>query len=398
MALTYDETSCPSVLDLWEYRRKAATQGGSGRIAAHISGCPACAEIVRNLQSAPVSGNGAPGAAMDHPVPDDIRRASMAAASRFGVLLSRPPPSSVAPGQIWSTVPIGEPLEASVNEAAHAPRLVITLVQEKAGGGVHDGAIVVAPLSLEIAYRADRDLYVPAEASPFGYAFMAEVWNEVSVLRAQLGQCLGVLDQPYKRYLGLLYQVQLGAATDLRPLTASVGPAITHGDDPRVAFQEDEHEALQDLRRPLLQSLGDQERRAIVEPAEIVLRLLRESLPDAFIDDEDTAPDLTVGSIAARIQGDHAAARSLPAADVMTNRQLLENTTQLPEQITASAVGRLLEGLGVQASQRYRELFRRVALELGFSQEQRGIELAAARRQLRHRPRTKTERSGPESG
>jgi hypothetical protein len=257
--------------------------------------------------------------------------------------------------------------------------------------------VTVAPLSLDVEYRADCDLVVPEPESPLGCPFMIEAWNEATILEHQLERYLGDLPQPYKRYLGLLAQAQLGADVDLSSLRGSVGPAIAGESDPRVAFQEDEHERCEALRRPLMRLVGELEQRTAEAPAETVLRLARHHLPSAFPREEEVLPELTVGDVAAKIQAEQAAGRPLPAADEMTNRQLLGNPTPLPEEVTAGTVRRIVEKLAVQASEEYRDLFRNVALALDMAREQRNIELAAARDQSRRRRPRKIEQGGPTS-
>lgn len=396
---TINRFTCPAALDLLEYERHVLPKAESAEIAAHLEQCSACAGVLRNLRAAerPAGVSVRLGAGGDA-VPEALRRASADAAARLRSLLQQPAPPQVRFGQIWSTRLLPAPSTAGSPDGADTPRLIAVLGEESTSAGSEDPSLPVAPISLELAYLSDRDLRVPAKESPLGYPFMIEVWNEVTALKAQLGRYLGELQQPFKRYLGLLYQAQLGADVALSPLRDYLGPAISSEDDPRFAFQEDESEACEYLRRPLLHLLGDLERKAAEKPAELVLRLARENLPGAFLDEEDPAPELTVGDVAARIQADQAAGQSLPAPDVMANRQLLGNATLLPEPITASTVRRLVEKLGVRASERYRELFRRAALALGIAREQSNIDLAAARRQFQPRRRARTEPPGSGQG
>jgi hypothetical protein len=260
MATLNDNTSCPSVLDLWQHVQNMQKYDDSGWIAAHTADCSDCAVVVRNLRSAPLAPEGVPGVLKSLPIPDAIRDASLVAAARVQELLALPVPPRVTFGQIWSTVPAGDVPDREAQEIAYEPRLVITLSEEPRGVSSQDEGIAVAPLSLELAYQADRDLRVPVEASPLGYEFMIEVWNEITLLKEQLGRYLGNLEQPFKRRLSLLCQAQLGIEVHLRPLAAYLGPPVSAEEDPRVAFEEAEHAACEYLREPFLARLGGAER------------------------------------------------------------------------------------------------------------------------------------------
>ncbi|MGI8549443.1 MAG: hypothetical protein ACR2PL_01415 [Dehalococcoidia bacterium] len=273
------------------------------------------------------------------------------------------------------------------------PRLVVTLDEGSEQALLGQPALGVAPTSLDLAYASDCDLLVPEEESPLGYPFMIEVWNEVQVLQEQLGRYLGTLPQPFKRYLGLLHEAQFGIEVDLSPLIPHIGPPITHRDDPRFAFQEDEHEACEYLGLPVMSALGESEDSEASEPARTVRSLLHKHVPSGFPELDSTTTPLTVGDVAARLQSDHAAGRPIPSVDRLTNQRLLRNGIAVSRPVTAAVVAQLKELLHVEGSDRYWEVFRQAAVKLGMARQQGQIQLVAARRQQQGYRRTPARRS-----
>lgn len=247
-----DQRACPSAVELLEYITGVVDPRYRDVITAHLAHCDACRIIVKAIQAAEWKPDLAQGDD-ERParVPADLRLASAAGVDRFKKASHQPQPLRARFGQIWATSPVSDS-----TVVWGETRLVVALGEEADGALTGRASLSVAPISLDLAYQSDRDLLVPAEASPLGYPFMIEVWNEVVLLRPQLLRCLGVLDQPFKRSLGLLYQVQLGAGIDLNLVSQHLGPAITSADDPRVGFQEQEVEACEYLRAPLLADLA----------------------------------------------------------------------------------------------------------------------------------------------
>src|SRR4051812_27711951 len=115
-----------------------------------------------------------------------------------------------------------------------------------------------------------------------------------------------------------------------------------------------------------------------VDQARLVRRLLRQHLPSAFPSDEEpTAP--TVGDAARQLQADLAAGPTLAPADAQAHARLLASDAPLPVPVTATAVQRIAGALGVAASPRYWERFRRAAVVVAVSQQRGMVQLAAAR-------------------
>lgn len=117
------------------------------------------------------------------------------------------------------------------------------------------------------------------------------------------------------------------------------------------------------------------------EVAAPLRRLLADPLPSAFppAGGDLGEPALTVGEVAARLRVDRAAL-TLPAADRLANERLIACATALPETITAPGLARLAATLGAEASPRYWEVFRRVALLLKLSASAASVGLAARQR------------------
>jgi hypothetical protein len=159
-------------------------------------------------------------------------------------------------GQIWTTKLLNDRLDGASEDLPARIVVILDSGQQPAESAV--SSVVSAPISTDVEFRSDRDLLVDESESPLGYEFMVEVWNEVAMLRNQLGRCVATLSSPIDRRLGLLYRSHLGLDTDLVELGRHIGPPIVHRDDPRVAFQEREIEACEHLRRPLLALARDE--------------------------------------------------------------------------------------------------------------------------------------------
>lgn len=114
------------------------------------------------------------------------------------------------------------------------------------------------------------------------------------------------------------------------------------------------------------------------EDAREVRVLLRRNLPSAFLEPETSPP--TVGDVAARLQAEHAAGKQLIlAGDLHANDELLGNRSVLTIRMTRPAIREFAGTLGVQASERYWERFRRAAIELAMARDQGAPQQAAAR-------------------
>jgi hypothetical protein len=199
-------------------------------------------------------------------VPEDIRRLSAERADGFRALLELAQPVSPEFGQLWTTRPDPATDNDDSDEEVVA-RLVVVLKEHEDTLGMGQTSVLVLPVSLDLPYQSDRDLLIPADESPSGYSFMIEAWNEVTMLRAQLSRFVGTLPLQHARVLRDLYQAQrqVDLAGDREVIAQAgtelakyVGPAVTDERDPRIEFQEDEAEACEYLRRPLLQMLSRQ--------------------------------------------------------------------------------------------------------------------------------------------
>jgi hypothetical protein len=174
---------------------------------------------------------------------------------RFGVLMRAAQPQWPAFGQIWTTKLLNDRRGVS---AGDAPARIVVILDSCQQPDEHTASSVVSsPISTDVEYRSDYDLLVDASASPLGYEFMIEVWNEVAMFRDQLGRCLATLSSPIDHRLSLLYRAHLGFEADLVELEGHIGPPIVHHDDPRVAFQGREIKACEYLRHPLAIHEGD---------------------------------------------------------------------------------------------------------------------------------------------
>jgi hypothetical protein len=180
-------------------------------------------------------------------IPQDIRKLSRQRAPRFHRILKTPPPDQIEVGQIWSTHSCLE-LSDDRHIEADEPRLVVIL-----DGTGHPSEsldqITAAPVSLSIPMAAEFDLVVSGDASPLGFDFIIEVWNETPVVKGHLRQFLGKLSAEAIAALRGLYTAQL-LNEDVPPTLAEwVGLRIMGENDPRLAFQEAEVETVSYLAR-----------------------------------------------------------------------------------------------------------------------------------------------------
>lgn len=243
------EAGCPSAAELLLYTAGQATPDDARSLDEHLRRCAPCSTIRDNLGRHATNGEGDSTVRHALPLPAGLGDTAARQATRFRETLGLGQPEALRFGQIWTTRPAHD--EPAAEEVQ--PRLVVLLADALSGARQVSEALPIAPLSLDLAYRSRDDLTVAEQESPLGYPFMVEVWNEAALLGEQLGRYVGILPQPLKRYLGLLYQAHLGLAVSLDELEDRLGPAILHPADPRLAFQDEEIAACSYLRRPALE-------------------------------------------------------------------------------------------------------------------------------------------------
>ncbi len=175
-------------------------------------------------------------------IPEDIRKLSRERAPIFYQRLSMPTPDSIERGQIWSTFSHITLAEGSSFQTDD-PRIVLILA---AGDTSYDlsGQVIVAPISIHTSMATELDLICRQGASPLGFEFIVEVWNETPALIKQLRKYLGKLNEPTIEVLQELYSCHLTDAPLPSSLLEWVGPRLMGEQDPRYSFQESEVEAV----------------------------------------------------------------------------------------------------------------------------------------------------------
>lgn len=272
------EQDCPSLIELMtQAHRQHPTEASraDADIESHLRACPTCRLTVRNLA-----------AERESPVyrfPDSGRAqlssASQQAAQRFRHMLAQTQPDETRFGQIWTTkASIGD----AETRAEASTRIIVILLSHP--GGIVDAlrAVLAAPISLDVRFAAQFDFTLSESDSPLGYPFMIETWNALYVLRSQLDRCVGCFVQPFRRNIGVVYQASIGLEIDLSAVGPYIGPPVIEMGDPRTAFQEDEGEAVEYLRRPYLDQLTRSETQVALQPKVIAFRGLkvrREPIP-----------------------------------------------------------------------------------------------------------------------
>lgn len=195
-------------------------------------------------------------------LPADILALTYEQAARLREVLARdanrPQDLPPARGQIWTTR----------SEEMGAQRAIVVLDPDTEA--VQDGQSLMAlPLSVELDNQAEVDLLIPREESPLGYAVMVETWNEVALLRSQLGRYLGDLGERQRARLLAAYRVRLGLDDADEELEEALGEPIWHTSDPRVRFQEEELAACDPLRRPLIRQMLEEDRQTSAAAAAV---------------------------------------------------------------------------------------------------------------------------------
>ncbi len=221
-----------------------------------MDNCPICREALEHFLNFPESVQPhAQSGSTEQVIPEDLKNMFAERSLQFQQRLHLARPEKYRFGQIWTTKLWDGDQRGSSEENNFSHRIIVLLEDESDSSVLGEPFLVAAPISLDSAYRSSYDLVVFDQESPLGYLFMIEVWNQVTPLHSQLVQYLGTLQQPLKRFLGLVYQAHLGVLVDLGELARHLGPAILHPSDPRVHFQEQEIEECDYLRHPLLELL-----------------------------------------------------------------------------------------------------------------------------------------------
>jgi hypothetical protein len=275
-----EECVCPKHADLLRYAQKRLSGPEANQIRSHVDNRLICTEALERLLN--FAGSTQPDAesgSTDQVIPEDLKEMFAQHSQQFQHLLRLARPEKYQFGQIWTTKLWNEDQSGSSQEHNVPLRIIVLLENESDSSVLGEPFLVAAPISVDIAYRSSYDLLVFEQESPLGYPFMIEVWNQVSPLHSQLVRYLGALQQPLKRFLGLVYQAHLGVPVDLGEIAQYLGPAILQPSDPRVHFQEQEIEECDYLRRPLLELLKRAEAGALEADRPRPVVLFQKKLP-----------------------------------------------------------------------------------------------------------------------
>lgn len=278
---TQEKRSCPTRDDIQRYALNNLSEPETSQIKNHVDHCLSCTEKLEYLQD--LEELARLDAESDIPprqVPESLKKLFAQRSANFRQLLQLGLPEKRRFGQIWSTKIWNNDQENDTEESGIPLRLVVLLEDEVQTAAADESFLEAAPISIEYAYRANYDLMVFEQESPLNYPFMIEVWNRVSPLVAQLERYLGTLQQPLKSFLGLIYQAHFGISIDQETaIHQHLGPAILHPDDPRIHFQEQEIEACDYLRRPILELLKRDEKRLLEADCPETVVLFQGKLP-----------------------------------------------------------------------------------------------------------------------
>jgi len=277
---TQEERICPKRTDLLRFVQNRLSGPEANQIRSHVDNCSICREALERFlnfagSTQPDAGSGS----TDQMLPEDLKDMFAQRSQQFQQLLRLAQPEKYQFGQIWTTKLWDGDQSGSSQENNVPLRIIVLLENESDSSVLGKPFLVAAPISVDIAYRSSYDLLLFEQESPLGYPFMIEVWNPVTPLHSQLVRYLGTLQQPLKRFLGLVYQAHLSVPVDLGEVAQHLGPAILQPSDPRVHFQEQELEACDYLRRPLLELLKKAETRTFEADRPRPVVLFQKKLP-----------------------------------------------------------------------------------------------------------------------
>lgn len=147
-----------------------------------------------------------------------------------------------------------------------------------------DGAVTVAPISIERHFAAGWDGLVDAAESALAYDHMIELWNYGQISRVQLDESFGSVHAAARTRLEKLWDAVRSGA-EQAPDETKVGPAILAEEDPRIAFQLAESERVRAFYNPSVTYVH--------ELAGLLVRLLQEkgaaaAVPVASADPHET--------------------------------------------------------------------------------------------------------------
>lgn len=263
----FNQHLCPKAVDLLAGMGGQLPPASADQVTPQITAHPVIGEALKPLKS--VGGSGR----LNEPanIPDQGRFLPMQPTAAFRQMLSLSKPSRIVPGQVWTTFagPLEylafsqyqntqqhfSPISGWESGPSFTPRVVVILLDEAHTHPSSQPGVVVAPISFEVAFCSGYDVSLYAEESPLGQPCMIEVWNQVPMLKKQLGRYLGTLEEPLVHYLQRLCEVFPGNIPAGEIQAERHGPIIQHSTDPTVFFQNEEFRINNALRQPFYAAL-----------------------------------------------------------------------------------------------------------------------------------------------
>lgn len=222
------ETTCPSLEEL------VFVGEGNSPVAEHIAACVRCRARLASLReeappaeplSLPQLKGGRAGRRMPHRVRPDTRL-------DFGVICS-----------------------VASDERPGERMLAVVLGGKPVTDPLADGAVTVAPISLDRESASAWDALIDGGELDLGYDCMVEIWNYGQVARVQLDETLGTVHPVARRRVEGLWRATRNGAD--APPESRVGPPIVSERDPRVGFQRDEIERVRPFFTPHIKSVRE---------------------------------------------------------------------------------------------------------------------------------------------
>lgn len=243
---TYGQSlSCPDPLMLYDYGAQALAADARAEVESHLAACPACREILAELQQIPCE-------SVEIALPESLptlNREPAQAAIR---------PLLLQPGQVWllkGAIDLAQqglptpPQGPATLETGYLRLVVITTVGKKHLGKATFQELGICPISEELLMASARDLVLESPSLSALGPCMIETWNPQTILALQLQDCLGSLSaQELMQLQGLIEAAS--AEPFVAPAGIPHGGEIAHPAGPHDQFHTLEHNQAACLNLP----------------------------------------------------------------------------------------------------------------------------------------------------
>lgn len=226
--MTTTNLSCPNLEEL-----RSQLERTDEAIARHLETCRRCRALLRLL------------AEQGAPLPESATRPAEPESIGAPAKTEEQRPTDVSEGAVV----------VASSRAAPGELLLAVILDTQSEAAGTDG-LVVAPLSTETQFASDADVVLNRAQTQLDYEVMAEIWNHGTLLREQLEEQRGFVEDNAWAKLVALYATAIdeledeGKAAQIIAMPVGNGPPIIADDDPRLLFQDEELERSQRFYLP----------------------------------------------------------------------------------------------------------------------------------------------------